>query len=187
MLENYSWQFFDIMWLVLLLSQINTVCHCRFTVTAPRSQEAWSKNQRRRSFKPWSSLALSSVHKNEETMLQNWLCNWKLDYVFAFVSMDMLSLAGLPTPIVCSLPHCWLKHTQTRWCQLLSLKWVLSRLARTWGLVRIVSVFPSFTCQAQQKENRILKCAKAVSDSPFLTPILLHRGLGTSMEENLGL
>lgn len=81
MLENYSWQFFDIMWLVLLLSQINTVCHCRFTVTAPRSQEAWSKNQRRRSFKPWSSLALSSVHKNEETMLQNWLCNWKLDYV----------------------------------------------------------------------------------------------------------
>lgn len=47
--------------------------------------------------------------------------------------MDMLSLAGLPTPIVCSLSHCWLKHAQARWCQLLSLKWVLSRLARHWG------------------------------------------------------
>lgn len=146
MVENYFWQFFDIMWLVLLLSQINTVCHCRFTVTAPRSQEAWSKNQRRRSFKPWSSLASLLLctqergdHASELTLrLETRIC----------VPMDMLSLTGLPTPIVCSLPHCWLKHAQARWCQLLSLMRVLSRLARHLRSGENCQCF-AFTCQAQ--------------------------------------
>lgn len=33
MAENYFWQLLDIMWLPFLLSQINTICHYRLTVT----------------------------------------------------------------------------------------------------------------------------------------------------------
>lgn len=64
------------------------------------------------------------------------------------------------------LSHCWLKHAQARWCQLLSLKWVLSRLARHLRSGENCQCSP-FTCQAQQKEHRILKCAKAVSEFTF--------------------
>lgn len=185
MLENYFWQFFDIMWLVLLLSQINTVCHCRFTVTAPRSQETWSKNQRRRSFKPWSSLALSSVHKNEEIMLQNWLCNWKLDYVCTCVNGHAVprwsthSYRVLPATLL----------TETRSNKLVSAPVSKASPEQAGQGLRSGEncQCSPFTCQAQWKEHRILKCAKAVSDSPFLTPVLLHRALGTSMEESLGL
>lgn len=180
MVENYFWQFFDIMWLVLLLSQINAVCHCRFTVTAPRSQEAWSKNQRRRPLSlgvVWPSPLFTGTRRP---------C-FRTDF-------------GIRNQTLCANGHAvsrWSTHsyrvlpvtllTEARSSKVVSAP--VSKVSpepagQALRSVRTDSVFPS-PARHNKRNTEFSSVQKQSQSSPFLTPTLLHRALGTSMEENL--